>query len=108
MELSALLQQIEAASGADKRLDQAVTVAFNSGNAPEALDYTASVEHCLDLVRRVLPDWAWHVGFGANGVFPYATLHDDTHATEASAPTVPLALLAALTKAKIEIGGDAG
>jgi len=60
----------------------------------------------IALSPAVLPGWAWHVGHGARGIFPYASLHPKCPAgdgseprAEATAPTVPLALLQALVKA---------
>ncbi|MEO1018086.1 MAG: hypothetical protein AAFY56_10380, partial [Pseudomonadota bacterium] len=95
---------IENATGADPSLDQAIAATFDRSSPDgRALDYTASVDRCVELVHQLLPGWAWHVGFGPNGIVPYATLHDDVHRTEAKAPTVPLALLKAVTKARISI-----
>ena len=87
-ELAAML---EAATGADGRLDGAVAAGFGVSPA----DYTASVDHCRDLVASVLPGWALHVGFGASGIFPYALLSNGDRRHMADAGTVPLAILRA-------------
>lgn len=67
--------------------------------------YTASVDTCLALIGRALPGWRWHVGHGPRGILPYAVLTRDEgdgphRRAEAVAPTVPLALLRALVKAR--------
>ena len=89
-----LRRRVEAATGADRELDQALAHAL--GGPKPAPDYSASVDRCLDLVHACLPGWAWHVGWNASGVLPYATLHGGPHLVAAAAPTVPLALLRAL------------
>ena len=100
--LEDLLEKIAGATGADAALDRLIADRLEPGTPPEAVpDYTASVDSCLALIGRVLPGWAWHVGFGPRGILPYATLHDEEERFEAVAPTVPLALLAALLKARI-------
>lgn len=100
--LRALLRRIEAATGRDRRLDTAIAHAFGQGHehgtAPE---YTSSVDSCLALIARKLPGWKWHIGYGPEGVFPYAALMRNTTRVEAAATTVPLALLAAAVKALI-------
>jgi hypothetical protein len=97
-ELQALQQRVEAATGSDRELDRELERLLGGG-AAAAPDYTASVERCVELVHRALPGWTWHVGWDASGVLPYATLHRDTTLVQASAPTVPLALLKALVRA---------
>jgi hypothetical protein len=98
-----LLGRLEGATGSDRELDAALAHAF--GVADPVPDYTASVDRCLDLVHAVLPGWAWHVGWNATGVLPYATLHGPQGLVAASAATVPLALLKALLRAH---GGAVG
>jgi hypothetical protein len=93
-----LLDRLERATGSDRDLDNALAHAFKV--AAPAPDYTASVDRCLDLVHAVLPGWAWHVGWNATGVLPYATLHGPQGLVGASAATVPLALLKALLRAE--------
>ena len=105
-ELQALQQRVEAATGSDRELDRELARLLGGGLGGGASaappDYTASVDHCVDLVHRVLPGWTWHVGWDATGVLPYATLHRETQLIQASAPTVPLALLKALIRARGE------
>ena len=75
------------------------TAASKDGVPP----YTSSVDACLDLIGSTLPKWHWHVGHGPRGILPYASLTCDEAGpairVEATAPTVPLALLGALVKA---------
>jgi hypothetical protein len=64
------------------------------------------VDSCIALFRRVLPGWHWHIGHGPRGILPYAAVSKAADEPggirlEAIAPTVPLALLRALLKAKI-------
>ena len=100
-ELEDLLQRIGEATGADAALDRLIAERLERSDPSEAVpDYTASVDSCLALIARVLPGWAWHIGFGPRGIFPYATLHDDRDRCEALAPTVPLALLQAAVQAR--------
>lgn len=99
-DLEDLLQRITGATGADGELDRLIAERLEPSDPPRAVpDYTASVDSCLGLIARVLPGWAWHVGFGPRGIFPYATLQDDRDRFEALAPTVPLALLQAAVQA---------
>jgi hypothetical protein len=105
-ELTELARRIDAATGADRQLDAELGRLLGAeGQAP---DYTASVDRCIDLVRARLPGWAWHVGWNASGVLPYATLHRGEHLVAAAAPTVPLALLKALVRARVAQGGGGG
>ena len=94
-----------AASGADAALDARLATELG---APAA-DYTASVDAALRLVRHALPGWGWHVGWHADGVTPYATLHDATRTmhTVAKGPTVPIALLRAMADALAQQGAPA-
>ena len=88
-DLGPLLAALEAATGSDPALDSSV----------------ASVDRCLGLLATALPGWTWHVGYGAGGLFPYAALTNGRVRVVAEAPTVPLALLVAMVKARI---GEAG
>ena len=102
--LSQLVGRLEKATGADPTLDAEIHAAFRSlGQADlgEAVrDYSGSVKTCFDIIHTLLPHWRWHVGFGVNGIVPYATVSKGQNDWfEASAPTVPLALLLALTRA---------
>jgi hypothetical protein len=94
----ALVDKLARATGPDPDLDAAIAAQFG-GRSPDPPSYTGSVDACIDLVHAQLAGWGWHVGFGPSGVLPYAALHDDTRRVEASAPTVPLALLRALAAA---------
>ena len=97
--LDKLLSDVKAATGSDRDLDRVIFMALGGGDG-EAPPYTSSVDACIDLVHRALPGWGWHVGFGPRGIVPYASLHKDETRFEASAPTVPLALLAAALAAR--------
>jgi hypothetical protein len=88
---------MDVATGSDRALDSSIADAFER---PER-DYTASVDRCIDLLHEVLPGWSWHVGWNATGVLPYASLHHDHERIETAAPTVPLALLKGIVRAKL-------
>lgn len=103
-DLRPLLAALEAATGSDPALDSSVARALDAGGAA-AGDYTASVDRCLGLLATALPGWTWHVGYGAGGLFPYAALTDGRVRVVAEAPTVPLALLVAMVKARIGAAG---
>lgn len=97
--VGALAAALDRATGADARLDAALHALVAPGGAVEAPSYTGSVDACLALVRALLPDWRWHVGHGATGVLPYATLSRGEVRFAADGPTVPLALLRAAVRA---------
>jgi hypothetical protein len=99
-ELQALARRLEAATGSDRELDGELARVL-AGAAPGTVpaDYTSSVDRCVELVRAAAPGWAWHVGWDASGLLPYATLRQGERSIEAAAPTVPLALLRALARA---------
>ena len=97
---ASLMKRLRQATGPDGGVDTAVAAMFG-GDSDPVPSYTASVDACIALMRRTLPDWHWHVGHGPSGIVPYASMTrnaDDLH-VEATAPTVPLALLGALLKA---------
>lgn len=102
-ELASLLDRIEAATGADRALDAAVNRALAPIHAENGTqdppDYTASVDRCLDLLHELLPDWHWHLGRGARGIMPYASLSNGEVTISADGTTVPQVLLAAIVKA---------
>ena len=100
--LNELADRIAAATGSDRELDVALARMFGGGEPPP--DYTSSVDRCIELVHAVMPGWAWHVGWNATGILPYASLHHGTELAEAAAPTVPLALLRALLQARLAAG----
>lgn len=95
---SKLAAALEAATGADGRLDGAIAASF--GLPPAA--YTASVDDCRMLVSSALPGWSLHLGFGASGIFPYATLGNGNKRCMADAATVPLAILRAAVAVLVE------
>ena len=96
-----LLARLQEASGADQALDRLIADTFAPGE--EKGDWTGSVDNAVALLHRVLPGWHWHVGWGARGVFPYAVVSGGAQHEhfEADAPTVPLALLRAMLKARL-------
>ncbi len=94
VDLDRLRRRIAGATGADRELDRELAALVDP--VEPVPDYTASVDRCIDLVHACLPGWAWHVGWNASGILPYATLHHGEHLVAAAAPTVPLALLKAL------------
>jgi hypothetical protein len=105
--LHVLLHRLRQAQGCDGALDQKIAQDLDVG-APttEVPAYTASVDCCLDLLHRLLPGWHWHVGYGASGILPYAFVADGERRFEATAPTVPLALLIVITQALLTLKAD--
>ena len=108
-QLQTLERRLAGATGQDRDLDHTIAKSVDHG-APGtgACAYTSSVDACLSLIGAVLPDWHWHVGHGPNGILPYASLSRQTNLqgsgsdrVEASAATVPVALLHAMVKALI-------
>ena len=85
-ELAAALAR---ATGSEAALDQLIARAF----ATVPADFTASVGAAHDLAVAALPGWKLHVGYDANGMFPYVALTQGDLHVEANAPTVPLAIL---------------
>lgn len=85
---SELARRLDAATGPDSALDAAL-----GGEA-----VTESAEGAAAWARATLPDWHLHVGFDVSGVLPYAALNGTGRHVEASAPTVPLAILRAVVK----------
>jgi len=99
--IASLLDRLSAASGRDRRLDCEIARYLDDATSEQDDPpcYTASVDLCIELVARVLPDWHWHIGYGPKGVIPYAYLSNGNNRQEATAGTVPLALLIALFRA---------
>ncbi len=97
--LSSLSERLTSLTGGDPTIDQALAEAFD---VPVA-DFSESAEKSRNLVLTVLPDWHLHVGFGASGLFPYASLTRGELHVEAEAPSLPLALLRVLVRAKSEV-----
>ena len=94
--LQNLLLRLDQAQGHEPEIDSAIADSFSevlTGEDPRA--YTASVDDCCWLIERLLPGWSWHIGYDARGLFPYAVVTDGVRRSEATAPTVPLALLRA-------------
>lgn len=96
-DLAALKQAIGTASGGDRALDAEIARTLQ---APLAA-FTGSVDAALGLIDHALPGWGWHVGWHADGIRPYATLHDAerTRQVTAAGPSVPIALLRAMAQA---------
>ncbi|NQU56882.1 MAG: hypothetical protein HQ513_06575 [Rhodospirillales bacterium] len=99
--LQFLKDRIESAKGADRELDADIEKILR-GPSDDAPDYTASVDRCLDLLHAILPKWHWHLGRGANGVMPYASLSNGKTTVSANGTTLPQVVLAAIIKALIE------
>jgi hypothetical protein len=96
-QLARLRDRLERAAGSDRELDRELARLLGPGG-DEPPDYTASVDHAIELIRGTLPAWRWHVGWSASGVVPYATVSRPGLVIEAVAPTIPLALLKALVR----------
>lgn len=92
--LGTLTERLNQATGADAGLDELLAQSFGQPKA----GYTGSAESAHALVHAALPDWRLHVGFNATGMFPYARLSRGDVQVDASAPTVPLAILRAAAK----------
>lgn len=99
--LTDLLARLRTATGPDAALDREIAEAMGGPitGGEEAPAYTASLDRCFDLLHRIAPGWHWHVGFGVTGVLPYAALALGPQRFEASAPTVPVALLSVILQA---------
>ncbi len=98
--LADLIARLDAATGPDPALDRDIAQTLGgSTTAGEGPAYTASIDRCFDLLHQVAPGWHWHVGFGVTGLLPYATLALGPRRFEASAATVPLALLNVIVRA---------
>lgn len=89
-----LAERLERATGSDGGLDELLA---KSLRLPVAA-YTGSAESARALALAALPGWHLHVGFDATGLFPYAAISRGDIHVDASAPTVPLALLRAVLK----------
>ena len=102
-DIQGLLQQIRRVSGSDRDLDRGIAHCLDgsNGDPTETPPFTASVDACIHLIERTLPGWHWHVGYGPKGIMPYAALMNGELRYEATAPTVPLALLIALLETKM-------
>jgi hypothetical protein len=84
-----LLRRVEQAAGADTALDADLAAVFGVAVAP----FTASVPDCRTLAGTAMPGMKLHLGYGASGVFPYASLTGEGLHVVSEAATVPLAIL---------------
>lgn len=89
-------RRLERASGAEPELDRDLAAAFGVAAAA----FTASVPDCRALVEAALPGLKLHLGYGASGLFPYASLSGEGLHVISEAPTVPLAILRSLVAAE--------
>ena len=101
--LEVLQDRIHDAIGSDRVLDAEIAQLLQ-GDTGSPPNFTGSVDACLNLLFDVLPGWHWHVGHGANGILPYATVSKDRTIIEADGTTVPLVLLTAMIKALLQQG----
>lgn len=105
--LRSLEARIVASTGEDRSLDLLISKTLGMHDKAHAVpDYTSSVDTCLALIGEILPGWHWHIGRGANGIFPYASLRRENGPDDegdlcivGDAPTVSLALLHAVVRA---------
>ena len=114
MSLSELLERVNAAS-ADYRIGYDVTVALLGREAAHAFLYhgarghinpATSIDAAVALIERVLPGWRWMVRRiypedGGGPLFCAYAEQVDGPMFSRTAPTPPLALIAALLEAKI-------
>ncbi|WP_009867275.1 hypothetical protein [Paramagnetospirillum magnetotacticum] len=100
---SALERRLERAAGSDPELDRDLAAAFGVVLAP----FTSSVSDCHSLAEAALPGIRLHLGYGASGVFPYASLRGQGLSIISDAATVPLAILRSLVAAKAGPGRQA-
>lgn len=89
-------RRLERASGAEPELDRMLAEAFGVA----AASFTASVPDCRALAESVLPGLKLHLGYGASGLFPYASLTGEGLHVISEAPTVPLAILRSVVAAE--------
>ena len=107
-ELVTLREQISKCIGSDPELDQCIAEVLDSWrNQSIGANYTSSVDACIALIDTLFPGSHWHIGRGAQGIMPYATIRfdagenkDRSKVISANGPTVPLALLGAIVQAK--------
>lgn len=113
-ELRLLLARVEQATGPDHELDRDLSIAL-LGESERQLDpppeggaqaYTSSLDATLELMQRVLPQWAMeasrygHPGGARATIWPEGLRPERYH--EASCATLPLAVLAAILKAMMK------
>lgn len=121
--LEELLERVKAATGPDRELDGDIAEAlginpkgsFRMRSSPDKAAFgigaysswkpdplTASIDAALALVERVLPGWTYNFGNVGEDDCGWACLtqpEGDCTDFGASAPTIPLAILAALLQA---------
>jgi hypothetical protein len=115
--LKDLLARVEAATGQDRELDDALEDAFGgphgirSGPAP----LTSSIDAAVALVECLMPEWSWEVERVKEDAFSseveeirkkttaaaLAILSKQGHVFTAAHSSAPLAILGAMLKAKI-------
>lgn len=93
-----LSRKIRVATGSDKELDKCIGQIL----AIEVAEFTGSIEHAKSVLKMLLPDAELHVGYGATGIFPCATVATAGHLYTNEAPTVPIAILRACFSASVE------
>lgn len=102
-DIAELLERVRSGTGSDSGLDAEISRCLDGPQqgAGDPPPYTSSIDRCIDLLHRVLPAWAWHTGFGPRGVVPYASVSKGETRFEATAATVPLAILQAILEARL-------
>lgn len=96
--LSDLFDLLENATGADTDIDQMLAQVLGV----ECDGFSGDAVSSRKLAERILPDARLQVGYNVSGVLPNAVLHDAGERISIVAPTVPLAVLRALTHALIK------
>ncbi len=108
-----LLERVEAANGPDRELDAGIVVGLGLDNTcpfwlhsydrTTPVRITASVDAALALVERVLPGHrvALFTNGGGEGPTCVIMFESDPVKADERAPTLPLAILAAMLKALI-------
>lgn len=91
----ALRGRLDRAAGPDAGLDADLLGALAGSEGA----VTASAEAARAWARAALPGWHAHIGFDVTGVLPYAAFSQAGRHVEATAPTVPLAILRAALRA---------
>lgn len=105
--IAELLEQARNASGPDRELDCDIEHWLylsglpHFGHLDEVPPFTASIDHALALVERLLPGWQCHMGTCGEDDMPWACItepEDPCRDFAASAPTIHLAMIEALLK----------